>query len=154
KPGLSPAKIYVLLSLAFQIADSLTLHRLQANEESGFQGNERLRLLESVVVHAKDAILITEAEPLDLPGPRIVYCNAAFTEATGYSAEEVIGQPWRPEARSPAGPCRRNGFCLSSRHPTREHLTSGGNLISLDRTHGLARERTARMSPKGGGLNR
>ncbi|WP_426052192.1 hypothetical protein, partial [Brevundimonas sp. SL161] len=33
KPGLSPAKIYVLLSLAFQIADSLTLHRLQANEE-------------------------------------------------------------------------------------------------------------------------
>ena len=92
KPGLSPAKIYVLLSLAFQIADSLMLHRLQTNGESGFQGNERLRLLESVVVHAKDAILITEAEPIDLPGPRIVYCNAAFTETTGYSAEDVIGQ--------------------------------------------------------------
>ncbi len=30
------------------------------------------RLLELVVVHANDAILITESEPLDSPGPRIV----------------------------------------------------------------------------------
>ncbi|WP_263385772.1 sensor domain-containing protein [Granulicella arctica] len=50
------------------------------------------RLFESVVVHANDAILITEAEPLDSPGPRIVYANPAFTRMTGYSLEEVLGR--------------------------------------------------------------
>jgi len=53
---------------------------------------ERLRLLESVVVNANDAVLITEAEPIDLPGPRIVYCNAAFTKTTGYSEAEILGR--------------------------------------------------------------
>ena len=53
---------------------------------------ERLRLLESVVVNANDAVLITEAEPIDAPGPRILYCNAAFTKATGYTEAEVIGK--------------------------------------------------------------
>ena len=52
---------------------------------------ERLRLLESVVVHAKDAILITQAEPINQPGPKIVYCNPAFLAATGFDASEVIG---------------------------------------------------------------
>ena len=52
---------------------------------------ERLRLLESVVVNAKDAILITEAEPIDRPGPRIVYCNPAFLATTGFESAEVIG---------------------------------------------------------------
>ena len=53
---------------------------------------ERLRLLESVVVQANDAVLITEAWPVDLPGPRIVYANAAFSRTSGYSLEEVLGQ--------------------------------------------------------------
>lgn len=53
---------------------------------------ERLRLLESVVVNAKDAILITEAEPIDIPGPRIVYSNPAFEKTTGFTAAEVLGK--------------------------------------------------------------
>lgn len=53
---------------------------------------ERLRLLESVVVHANDSILITEAEPFELPGPRILYVNPAFTRITGYLPEEVLGK--------------------------------------------------------------
>ena len=53
---------------------------------------ERLRLLESVVVHANDAVVITEAEPISLPGPRILYVNEAFTRMTGYAADEVIGR--------------------------------------------------------------
>jgi diguanylate cyclase (GGDEF)-like protein/PAS domain S-box-containing protein len=53
---------------------------------------ERLRLLESVVVNAKDAILITQAEPIDAPGPRIVYCNPAFLSTTGFSLAEVLGK--------------------------------------------------------------
>lgn len=53
---------------------------------------EQLKLLESVILNTNDAVLITEAEPIDDPGPRIVYVNDAFTKMTGYSAEEVIGK--------------------------------------------------------------
>ena len=53
---------------------------------------EKLRLLESVVVNTNDAVIITEAEPIDEPGPRILYVNAAFTEITGYQPEEVLGK--------------------------------------------------------------
>ncbi|MEA5418135.1 PAS domain S-box protein [Spirulina sp. CCNP1310] len=53
---------------------------------------EQVRLLQSVVVNSNDAVLITEAEPIDPPGPRILYVNKAFTETTGYSLEEVVGK--------------------------------------------------------------
>jgi PAS domain S-box-containing protein len=53
---------------------------------------ERLRLLEKVVVNANDAVIISEAEPIDCPGPRIIYVNEAFTRMTGYCPEEVIGK--------------------------------------------------------------
>ncbi len=52
----------------------------------------QLRLLESVVVHANEAILITEGEPIDAVGPRIVYVNDAFTQMTGYTPDEVQGK--------------------------------------------------------------
>lgn len=52
----------------------------------------RLKLLESVITNTNDAVLITEAEPLDDPGPKIIYVNEAFTRMTGYTAEEVIGK--------------------------------------------------------------
>jgi diguanylate cyclase (GGDEF)-like protein/PAS domain S-box-containing protein len=51
-----------------------------------------LRLLESVVLNANDAVLITEAEPIDSPGPSIIYVNPAFTKMTGYSFDEVRGK--------------------------------------------------------------
>lgn len=50
-----------------------------------------LKLLESVIVNTKDSILITEAEPFDEPGPRILFVNPAFEKMTGYTSEEVIG---------------------------------------------------------------
>jgi PAS domain S-box-containing protein len=53
---------------------------------------ERLRLLESIITNTSDAVLITEAEPFDAPGPLIVYVNEAFTKMTGYTADEVIGK--------------------------------------------------------------
>ena len=42
--------------------------------------------------YTDDAVLITEAEPIDRPGPRIVWCNAAFTKMTGYSLQDVMGR--------------------------------------------------------------
>ncbi len=56
------------------------------------QEQEQMRLLESVAVNVKDAVMITEAQPLDEPGPKITYVNRAFTEMTGYTYEESIGR--------------------------------------------------------------
>ncbi|TSD67068.1 PAS domain S-box protein [Inquilinus sp. KBS0705] len=56
------------------------------------QEEQHLKLLESVITHANDAVIITEAHPLDEPGPRIVYVNDAFTKMTNYSFEEVNGE--------------------------------------------------------------
>jgi PAS domain S-box-containing protein len=52
----------------------------------------QLKLFESVITNTNDAVLITDAEPFDEPGPRIIYVNEAFTKMTGYSAEEIIGK--------------------------------------------------------------
>lgn len=52
----------------------------------------RLKLLESVVTHSNDMILITEAEPIDDPGPKIIYVNDAFERITGYTKEELINK--------------------------------------------------------------
>jgi PAS domain S-box-containing protein len=56
------------------------------------QQAEQVRLLQSVVVNTNDAVVITEAEPIDEPGLRIIYVNEAFTKITGYSPEEVLGK--------------------------------------------------------------
>ncbi|CAN5434899.1 hypothetical protein BH23VER1_BH23VER1_37000 [soil metagenome] len=40
-----------------------------------------------------DAVIITEADPLANPGPRIVYCNRASVRLTGILPEELLGQP-------------------------------------------------------------
>ncbi len=96
--GLSAAKTYVLRTHAAQISALLELQTLRKTSGPGHasavwhSNMERLRLLESVVVNANDAVLITQAEPIDLPGPRIVYCNAAFTKKTGYSEAEILGR--------------------------------------------------------------
>ena len=97
KPDLNAAQTYVMRSHAAHLATLFDLasrrERVALADSAANQADlERLRLLELVAVHARDSIIITEAEPLDLPGPQIIYCNAAFTRATGYAADEVIGR--------------------------------------------------------------
>ena len=53
---------------------------------------EQLRLLEACVAHLNDIVLITEPEPLNEPGPRIVFVNDSFTRQTGYTREEALGR--------------------------------------------------------------
>jgi diguanylate cyclase (GGDEF)-like protein/PAS domain S-box-containing protein len=68
-----------------------TNRALQRDIEARIRTEEKLRLLNSAVMQSKEAILITDAQ-LDLPGPRIVFANPAFTRLTGYGTEEVIGK--------------------------------------------------------------
>lgn len=50
-----------------------------------------LEIFQAAVEAAYDAVLITDAE-LELPGPRIVYVNPAFSQMTGYGLDEIIGK--------------------------------------------------------------
>ena len=53
---------------------------------------DHLRLLETSISLLNDIVIITEAQPLDAPGPRIQFVNDAFERLTGYSKAEVIGR--------------------------------------------------------------
>jgi two-component system, cell cycle sensor histidine kinase and response regulator CckA len=55
------------------------------------RAEQTLLLLNSAVLQSKESILITDAE-LELPGPRVIFVNPAFTKMTGYTAEETIGK--------------------------------------------------------------
>ncbi len=59
------------------------------------KAEEKLKLLESAVVNANDAIIILEAEPGEMLGRRILYVNEAFTNMTGYTYEEATDNTMR-----------------------------------------------------------
>ena len=48
-------------------------------------------ILRDALARLNDVVLITDAEPVDSPGPQIVYVNAAFERMTGYTTAEVLG---------------------------------------------------------------
>ncbi len=56
------------------------------------RNEDRLRLLESAVVHARDAVVILESSAERGPGRSVLYANTAFCQMTGYGPDEVIGR--------------------------------------------------------------
>ncbi len=92
-----------------------------AREESA-----TMKLLTSAIERSQDVFLIAEAEPIDLPGPRIQYVNPAFEKLTGYTAAEVIGKTPRilqgPKTERAA--LDRIRAALKSWQPVREELTN------------------------------
>jgi PAS domain-containing protein len=75
----------------------------------------RLRLLESCIARLNDMVIVTEVEPQNEPGPRIVFVNDAFVRVTGYTREEALGRSPRflqgPKTSRPSG-------CASGKHWT------------------------------------
>ena len=82
KGGMTPENL--------RLAIHNTLEREQLKRQLEEQ-EERLQLLESVVVNTNDAVIVTTTL-IDDPEPCILYVNQAFTRMTGYSAQEVLGQ--------------------------------------------------------------
>ncbi len=78
--------------------------------------------LADIVHFANDIVIVTEAAPLIDDGPRILYVNAAFTDVTGYTAEEVLGRTPRllqgPETSKESR--RRIRRALQRKEPIRE----------------------------------
>ncbi|MBI4783342.1 MAG: PAS domain-containing protein [Oscillatoriophycideae cyanobacterium NC_groundwater_1537_Pr4_S-0.65um_50_18] len=53
---------------------------------------ERMHLLESVVVNTNDAVVIFQANPSQPTDLKVIYVNQAFTQITGYEPDEVVGK--------------------------------------------------------------
>lgn len=51
-----------------------------------------LHFFKAIVANANDIVIVTEVEPSDEPGPRIVYVNQALLNLTGYTEEEIVGR--------------------------------------------------------------
>lgn len=69
---------------------SLTGTGIDISERKKYES--RLKLLESVITHTTDSVMITEGFPIDGDGPKIIYVNEAFTTMSGYAADELIGK--------------------------------------------------------------
>lgn len=77
--------------LAMLLGASTLNATLRAQIAERKRTEESLRLLGSAVEQSKESIVITDAQ-LNLPGPKIVFVNPAFTAMTGYTAEEILGK--------------------------------------------------------------
>ena len=74
------------------VVAAATLGGCTARQWQGRRAADRLRLLESAVIHARDAVVILDAEPEKGLGRPVRYVNEAFTTLTGYAAAEVVGR--------------------------------------------------------------
>lgn len=74
----------------YPAADGLTVYFQDVTIRK--KKEEQLRLLEACVSRLNDIVIITEADLIDEPGPRIVYVNDAFVRHTGYTAAEAVGR--------------------------------------------------------------
>lgn len=80
---------------AFGGSDQQMLRRLADLTADLMEGRRRsyqARYLSSVLGQVGESVLVMEAEPIDPPGPQIVWVNEAFAEMSGYEREELIGK--------------------------------------------------------------
>jgi PAS domain S-box-containing protein len=71
-----------------------------------------------------DIVMVTESDPVDEPGPRVLFVNPAFEKITGYRPEEILGRSPRfmQGAGTSADEIQRIDAALSARRPIRAEL--------------------------------
>lgn len=82
----------LIVSLYVTYELSRTRSATIGEEEERRRTEQALRLVEAAVEQANDAMVVLSPD-IDLPGPRIVYVNPAFTAMTGFTAEDAAGRP-------------------------------------------------------------
>lgn len=84
--------LYAIIALFLAaIAGGLATH-FQIPMGRSQKAANRLRLLESAVIHAHDAVVVLDAEVQAGLGRSVLYANDAFYRMTGYGRDEVIGR--------------------------------------------------------------
>jgi two-component system cell cycle sensor histidine kinase/response regulator CckA len=56
------------------------------------RSEQHLALLTACVTNLNDVFMVTEADPVAEPGPKIVFVNESFERNTGYAANETLGR--------------------------------------------------------------
>jgi two-component system, cell cycle sensor histidine kinase and response regulator CckA len=90
--GMTAASLASLIALRMTRIPEPEPSALPATSDSIHGNEERLRLLESAVIHAHDAVVVMEAEPREGSGRSVLYVNDAFCKMTGYDRTEVVGR--------------------------------------------------------------
>lgn len=71
--------------------DVVGVFSVARDQTERYRLEESRRLLQASMSQVQDVIIITETDPLNEPGPRIVYVNDGVERMTGYRREEVLG---------------------------------------------------------------
>jgi len=84
--------LWMLAVVLLVLLGSSTLNAvLRAQITERRKSEEALRLLGTAVEQSGESIVITDAQ-LELPGPKIIFVNPAFTNMTGYTSAEALGK--------------------------------------------------------------
>ncbi|WP_150910291.1 PAS domain-containing sensor histidine kinase [Marinobacter halotolerans] len=112
-PTLADGEVVGVFGIA---RDKTERHRLE----------ESRRLLEACMAQIQDVIIITETEPLDEPGPPIIYVNDGVERMTGFRPDEILGKTPRmfqgPETDARA--LERIRKALEARKPVKDVLVN------------------------------
>ena len=112
----------------------------------------QLKLLESSIAHLNDMVIITDAMPIDEPGPRMVFVNDALLRRSGYSREQLLGRSPRlfQGPLTDRGELDRIHAALAARKPVRAELinyTRDGEPVLAGAGHYLHQRRTRQGHP-------
>ena len=78
--------------------------------------HQQLLMHQRILAHIRDAVIVTTAEPVDAPGPVIVYANRTALRQTGYKLEEVLGRSPRMFQGADTDPAALLTFHQAMRH--------------------------------------
>ena len=77
--------------VALPVERGLALFLALAADENATTSDPGIELFRTILNGLNDAVLVTTTQPLESPGPIIVFGNEALEQSTGYTLEEMLG---------------------------------------------------------------